>query len=314
MGLLILFAFALAVIVASCTLGLIHHMQRPARHTFAVALAREQPTDPGAMGFVSEDHIFEFDDGTASPGWIIRGEKSDGPTVIITHGLADSRFGSLLRVPLVVPWASRVVVYDMRGHGESTAKKTTLTALEPDDLQRVMNEVDDGSPIVLMGHSMGAGVSIVVASREFEEAKDKPRVLGVIAEGGYRWPMETITNYLKHHGWPAFPAVMLAGWHFSFWLGITKHGFDRVRFAAKLSCPLLIINGEADAVSPLASAKEVAAAAPHGRMVAVSRAGHGDLPTTYKAHYSQALRDFVRDMQEHVNATRVAGRLGVNAS
>ncbi len=297
MGLLTLFLFAFALIVAGGTLALIHLMERPARHSYAAALARHEPTDPREMGYIGEERMFTFDDGATSPGWIVKGEREDGPTIIISHGLADSRFGALKRLPMVLPLASRVVLYDLRGHGDSTAKKTTLTAKEPDDLERIMNEIDDGSPFVLMGHSMGAGVSMIVAARESKREDGGPsRVTAVICEGGYRWPMETIIGYLRMHRWPAQPFVWLAAMHLGFWLGITNHSFDRVRIARQIDCPLLMINGDADLVSPLTSAREVVEAAPQGKFVIIANGGHGDLPVRFQSEFGRAIRSFLETL------------------
>ena len=297
MGLLILFIVALLVIIAVGTSSLIYHMQQPKRMTYGVMLAHRLPADPKELGYESEELSFRFEDGTQSPGWIVKGEKENGPTIVFSHGLADSRYGSLIRLHALVPFASRVVLYDMRGHGDSTAKKTTLTAKEPDDLMHVVNEVDNGSRFVLMGHSMGAGVSMMVAAHEQERSDGHaPRVAGVICEGGYRWPMETIAGYLRERGWPVYPFLWLTGWHLSFWLGITHRGFDRVGYAQRLVCPLLMINGDADAISPLASAKEVVAAARQGTMVVIAGGTHGNLPTTFADQYASAIRSFMETL------------------
>lgn len=297
MGLLILFIVALIVIVAAGTFSLIYLMQQPKRLTYGVVLAHRQPTEPAELGFEAEERTFRFADGTQSPAWIVKGQRAGGPTIIVSHGLADSRYGSLIRLHALVPMASRVVLYDLRGHGDSTAKKTTLTAKEPDDLMHVMNEVDDGSPVVLMGHSMGAGVSMIVAAHEQERTDGLPsRVAGVICEGGYRWPMETIAGYLRERGWPVYPFLWFTGWHLSFWLGITHRSFDRVGYAQRLACPLLMINGDADTISPLESAKEVAAAATHGTMVVIPGGTHGNLPTVFANQYALAIRSFLEKL------------------
>ncbi len=407
MGLLILFAFAAAWIVAIGTLALIHHMRHPFRKTFAVAMARGKPTDPRELGLAAREVTFRFDDGETSPGWIIEGKKSEsaaftgdasrspGPTIVLTHGLNDSRFGALKRVPSLVPFASRVVIYDLRGHGDSTAKVTTLTAKEPDDLIAVMNQVDDGTPFVLVGHSMGAGIAIVAAAKEEKEAGDRgqgtgdrgqgtgdrgqgtgdrgrgtgdrrqgtgdreqgtedrgretrdrtgrselrpqqprlriqnpelsdpqpptpnpqpptpnpqpptpnpqplspSRVIGVIAEAGYRYGMEPVAGYLWRKRIPPWPFTWLAGRHFAFWLDLSKRKFDRTRHAALLSCPLWLLHGMKDDLCPLGSAQLVAAAAPRGRLVAFEGCDHGCLALQDEARYTQTLREFFAEIE-----------------
>ena len=79
--------------------------------------------------------------------------------MLITHGWGAGRFNALARVPLVAKHARRLVVYDMRGHGESTAKTCTLGVKEPWDVLSILDQVAiPGVDVVLWGVSMGAGL------------------------------------------------------------------------------------------------------------------------------------------------------------
>ena len=83
MGLFVLFVFAGSIVVAIGTCVLIYHMRHPYRKTFAVALARSQPTDPADLDLDAEERTFKFDDGAQSPGWIIKGNTR------LCHGAND---------------------------------------------------------------------------------------------------------------------------------------------------------------------------------------------------------------------------------
>lgn len=307
MGLLILFTFAAAIIVVIGTLALIYRMQRPVRKTYAVAVARGLATEPAELGLDAEPRTFRFDDGTESPGWVIRGQRESGPTVIVTHGWGDSRYGALTRAPLLAPFASRIVVYDMRGHGDSTARVTRLTAAESDDLIAVMDQTDEGGRFVLHGYSMGAGISLVAAVKDDEQraaerrdddpadgasARSSSRVAGVILEAGYRWPMEPIAGYLWCRRVPPYPFVWLAGWHLAFWLGIRNAAFDRVGWAKRVRCPLLLMHGEADVICRVADSRAIAAAADRARFVPFPAASHASLAVADETRYREALATF----------------------
>lgn len=110
-------------------------------------------------------------------GWVDGGagrlRVSDGgtgaPTIVFVHGLGgdhsvwDAQAAHLRR-------RHRVVAYDQRGHGESTAAGAdgyTFDALA-DDLEAVHRALDLG-PVVLVGHSMGGGVISTYAGRHPDE-------------------------------------------------------------------------------------------------------------------------------------------------
>ena len=314
MGLIILFLTAAAIIVAIATLALIHCLRNPPRLTYAAALARRLPTEPSEIGLEGEECSFVLDDNTRAPGWVIRGQKPDGPTVIISHAWSDSRYGSLTRAPLLAPHVSRIIIYDLRGHGDHTYPHSTLTALEPDDLITIARQVDDGSPIVLMGVSMGAGIAIVGGAKLWEkesgvrsQGSEPPglgssepslHVAGVIVEGVYREMMEPVAGLVRRKGWPAQPMAFLADAHLRFWLGIGHgkhrrvHGHDRAMHAAKLTCPLLILHGENDNISSPASAKSIAEAARKGTLVMFPGQGHNNLAKADPDRYAAALAAF----------------------
>lgn len=90
----------------------------------------------------------------------------DGPTVVLSHGWTCS---TLFWAPVVRALAAdhRVIAYDQRGHGRSSAPATRRgygTGFLADDLEAVLvATVPDGQRAVLAGHSMG-GMTIMAAS------------------------------------------------------------------------------------------------------------------------------------------------------
>ncbi|MEX2215410.1 MAG: alpha/beta hydrolase [Phycisphaeraceae bacterium] len=301
MGLLILFFAAVSIIIAIATMTLVYSLRHPPRLTYGVALAHHLPTEPSELGLQGEECSFVLEDNSRAPGWVIRGQKADGPTVIISHGWSDSRYGSLTRAPLLAPHASRIIVYDLRGHGDHTSPRCTLTALEPEDLLTIMRQVDDGSPFVLMGQSMGAGVAIVAGAKgEAGLGSSGPslRISGVIVEAAYREMMEPVAGLLRNNHWPAQPTVWLADQHLRFWLGVEHghhrrvNGHDRAMHAAKLTCPLLVLHGEDDRCSLASSAKAIAEAAPRGTLVMFPGQGHNNLAIADPERYAAALAEF----------------------
>ncbi|MFG1809107.1 alpha/beta fold hydrolase [Streptomyces sp. NPDC049040] len=92
--------------------------------------------------------------------------RTEGPTVVLAHGWTCS---VLFWAPVIRLLSSdfRVIAYDQRGHGRSSAPLTRKgygTGVLADDLEAVLEAVlPDGERAVLAGHSMG-GMTIMAAS------------------------------------------------------------------------------------------------------------------------------------------------------
>ena len=123
-GLLVFLASCLALAGAGVVLLTMRMLTRPTRRTYASALARGRAGDPSEL----EGHpqgrwewrAWTFASrGLEFPAWEIQGLDEAGPTVVLTHGWGDSRIGGLGRVPWLARVASRVVLWDMAGHGEA---------------------------------------------------------------------------------------------------------------------------------------------------------------------------------------------------
>jgi uncharacterized protein len=296
-GLLILFAAAAVLVIILGTLGLIYRMEHPDRLTLGVAIGRRMATEPSELGMTGRELTFRFPDDSTSPGWVIDGNEPAGPMVILVHGWSNSRLGALAKARRIWPHAGKVVVFDLRGHGESTARICEFGAAERDDIAAVMEQADalDDSgkgprPVVLFGSSLGAGLAIAAATQGPEHLRD--RIVGVVAEGPYRRPMEPIAGHLRAMGWPSQPFCFLTGVYLALRFGPRIGRFDRAELAAQLRRPLLVLHGCEDRICPIDSARQIAAAAPQGELVEFEAGGHGGLAALDETRYADALAAF----------------------
>lgn len=291
MGLVVLLAIGLALLwgwLVAYTAWMLTH---PPRRTYGSAVARGRPGDPSELPTPRPFSSWTFRSrGMDLPVWEIAGDRPDGPAVILTHGWADSRIGALARVAAIAPAASRIIAWDLPGHGEAPGI-CRLGGAEAEDLLALIERVDGPAGVALYGWSLGAGASIAAAGRA--------AVLGVIAEAPYRLPATPARNVLRARGmpWrttlrPALWAVRLAGAP-----GLRDAAFDRAALAAKVSCPLLVLHGEMDAVCPLDDGRAIAGAAPYGRLVVIPGGGHNDLWTDdrFAPRSAEAVRAFLAE-------------------
>lgn len=247
-------------------------LTHPPRRTYAAAVARGKPGDPSELPSPRPFEAWTFRSrGLDLPVWDIKGEDPDGPTVLMTHGWADSRIGSLARIPALAALASRIVAWDLPGHGEAPGLSLVGIA-ESIDLLALINHIRAQRPLVLYGWSMGAGISLAVA------AAAKPAA--VIAESPYRLAPTPAASVLAARGLPyrttlgpALAIIRLLAWM----RGVPASPFDRARDAAAAGCPVLVLHGELDVVCPIEDGRAIAGAANPGRLVAIGNGHHNDL-------------------------------------
>ena len=287
MGFFLLLLVAALLVTALAVAALLYGLGHPRRKTYAAALGRGDPTEPEAVGATGRSVTFTLADGSTAPAWSLDGHAPDGPVVLVLHGFADSRYGALTWAPLLLPHASRVVIYDQRGHGESSAPRSTLGAHEAADAAAVIDQLEETSdaPVVLFGYSMGAVIALAAAT-------ERPgRVAGVIADGVYRHWATPVHSVLRQKRYPATALVALA--RAALWCAAPAYrDFDRIHHARQLRCPLLALHGTADACCPLNDAQAIVDAAPHGELVTFPDGEHLDLAAREPQRYRDALAKF----------------------
>ena len=289
-GLLTLLLTGLALLWLLGVAFVVWMLTHPPRRTYATAVARGVPGDPSEMA--SGSRAFEAwafrGRGLEFPVWDVPGDKAGGPVVIMTSGWADSRVGGLVRLGCVLPSASRVILWDMPGHGEAPGI-CRLGVSEVDDLLALIEHLKVKRP-VLFGWSLGAGVSIAAAARLGDS------IGGVIAETPYRMARTPARNVMRLRGLPdgiligpAFAVLraMLGN-------GLSDESFDRATLAAKVTVPVLVAHGDADEVCPVEDGRAIAAAC-EGEMIVVPGGKHNDLWTEPRnaAVISARIADFI---------------------
>ncbi|MBL9001459.1 MAG: alpha/beta fold hydrolase [Phycisphaerae bacterium] len=282
-GLVLLLAAGLVLAWLSMVAWTYHALTHPPRRTYASAVARGRPGTPLELS----DKPLTFTewtvrvDGNGLPVWDIAGENPARPTIILTHGWGDSRIGALSRMAALAPLASRLLAWDMRGHGDAPGR-CALGLREAEDLAALIERAR--GDVVLYGWSLGAGVSIAAAVNAGEGGGGRARIIGVIAEAPYRLGMTVARNVMRAWGYPYRATLPPAQWlvglrELGRAAALNDEAFDRAALSRRLRVPLLVLHGEADPISPPADGRDIASAAPRATLVMVPGGGHHGLWT-----------------------------------
>lgn len=307
-GLVAFVVACLVMLFAGVTIATMRLLTRPPRRTYATALASGRPGDPSELPAPSShpNHIWAWKKWTLHtlgmdlPVWEIEGLHASGPAIILTHGWGDSRIGALARISSLAPIASRLIAWDMPGHGDAPGT-CSLGTNEVDALSNLIERLTAGThaPIILLGWSLGAGVSIAAAAKP--ECDTKSPIVAVIAENPYRLAHTPAANVLRLARLPHSLALKIAIWlldrlgHAS---GLTHPDFDRRELSRRLNAPLLVIHGDADNVCPIADGREIAAAASQGSICVIPGGGHHGLWTSSASQplVFEAVRAFLQTL------------------
>lgn len=286
LGLIILLATALLLVMLALTIMLVYEATHPPRRTAGYAVARNLPIDPSELDLSYEQWTLDLPDGAQLPVWEITGSAETQPhlTAVFVHGWGHSRIDWLLPIKPWLAWCHRVVLYDRRGHGESSHGTSPLGNSEDRDLLTLLEHLreHDAQRFILVGHSMGAVIALAAAA---QQSNLKDAIAGVVAYGPYLCFYNALRARLRAMRYPARPMIDLM----LTWLNLRRRSPLQIdKSLTNVHCPVLIIRGSEDALATAADAQYLAQLAPHARFHQVQGGGHWDpLLLSHPAHLEQ---------------------------
>jgi alpha-beta hydrolase superfamily lysophospholipase len=152
-----------------------------------------------------------------------------------------------------------VLLFDLRGHGQSDSTRITLGRRERADLRAVLTWAAEAGftrdRIGWLGYSMGASTLLL-------EAAQNPEIQVVVMDSPYgNLPELLKTQLSKHSHLPSWfnPGILAAArWFF----GVRTDDLVPIRAARSWgNRPLLLIHGESDTIVPVRQAYQIAQAA-----------------------------------------------------
>ncbi len=280
---LVLFPPILAAVVGWLASPALVH---PNRRELTPELVREADASFAATGATREDFDVRAPDGVLLRGWKVRSKNPNGNWVLLFHGQADNRVGTVGQSEFLLRAGYSVVMMDARAHGASEGSIATYGWLERNDTRAIIDALlvqqlppgisvqmhppfgsREGSGnfpapphIFALGESMGAGIVLQSAAAD-------PRIEAVVAESPFASLREATYDYagLQKYPWLGKTLFVPGAW------SLLYRGEIIARFpAAEVSpqhavaaraFPVLLICDENDVVLPCRHAEMIYAAA-----------------------------------------------------
>lgn len=243
---------------------------------------------PAQLGHAYEDVSFRDHSGLTLRGWWIPGSRHE--TVVMVHGWTSSRREPMGRAGYLLDAGYNVLVFDLRGHGQSDGDYTTLGLTEPDDVSTAVAfaRSRDPGPIALLGYSMGGALAVEAGARDAS-------VSAVIEDSGYG-SLENVyrAGFQRVTGLPAMPFGLPLVAIGQVDLRMQLSGVRPVLDAARLNKPLLAIVGTADRVVPPSEGLDLFHAAPGPKqLLVIPGAGHVDGYHVDRTEYERTVLGFL---------------------
>lgn len=210
-------------LVAVFVLGLSGYGGVSYRVADGVTKLERKALEPAAavVASVSEDVSFRATDGLLLKGWwfpapdVPARSVAEPKAVVFVHGRAQNRIASSFRPDLIAPlflargWS--VLLFDLRGHGESEGERYSLGQYEPRDIVAAVDfaAAKSGAPryrVALVGESLGAGSAIMTVQLD-------PTIGPVVADSAYADGYTVVSEVgTKYTGLPSWftPGIVLA--------------------------------------------------------------------------------------------------------
>jgi pimeloyl-ACP methyl ester carboxylesterase len=196
-------------------------------------------------------------DGVTLRGWYLP-TKDRRQLIVLVHGLWSSWLEMAGLGRDLHRKGFDVLLFDLRGHGQSDPSRVYLGRRERYDIRAVMTWAEcagfEEERIGWLGYSMGASTLLMEAARN-------PRIRAAVMDSPYGDLPKLLNSQLtKHSGLPRWfnPGILLAA---RYCYGVRTDDLVPIRFAKSWGeRPLLLIHGECDSIVPVAQAQQLAQA------------------------------------------------------
>ena len=235
---------------------------------------------PGDAGLDYRDVTLTTADGLHLAAWYVPASAlgaSGAPTVLLAHGLQDSKWTLLRLIPWLHDAGYNVMAFDFRGHGQSDKRPTTVGREEVLDVQAALDWLDAegaGDRVAALGQSLGAAALVNTAA--VDDRLDALVLDSLFAE----WKN---VDYARKYRLP--PQWLVPG---------VPNPVDVIR---RVHVPVFIVHGTADNLVHVDHAQRLYDAANEPKSLWINDSGHAWSAWTYPELYQHKVLEFLETEQ-----------------
>ncbi len=248
---------------------------------------------PATLGLDWEPFSCQTNDGYRLRGWVVAPPRPRA-TVLLFHGIRNTRTQMLSRLAFLVPAGYRCVAIDHRAHGESEGRRSSFGYHERHDVRAVLEQARQrwgDQPLATLGLSMGAAALCYAVGDVRDNAG------AVILESLYHDVVTAFRNRLTAGHYPSYFQRLTGGVirQCERRVGVLARQLAPANFIAGLApVPLLILTGSEDQHSTPDEAERLFARRNGpGELLLVPGAGHNDVCETGGELYQRQVLDFL---------------------
>jgi fermentation-respiration switch protein FrsA (DUF1100 family) len=222
-------------------------------------------------------------------GELVRGRRGAG-AVILLHGVGASRLDMAGRARFLAEAGYSVLLVDFRGHGESSAARSTWGALESGDVRAAVAFLRAAAPserIGVIGISMGGAAALLGPAPLPVEA--------LVLESVYPTVADAVRGRLRAWLGPIGEALAprVVGWLLPR-EGVTAEDLRPIDRMHEQTAPVFVLAGTADRYTTVREARELFARAREPKALwEVVGAAHVDLHAFARAEYERRVGAFL---------------------
>lgn len=217
--------------------------------------------DPGAAGLPFRTVSFPTAHGRMLRGWFIPASKDAAPAVALLHGWGGNAETML---PLAGPLhraGHAVLLFDARCHGMSDGDGFASLPRFAEDLEHALDWLRgqpgiDPNRLAAIGHSVGAGAALLVASRS-------PRLAAVVSIAAFAHPAAMMRRWLAWRRIPYRPVGWAILEYVQHVIGARFERIAPVNTIRRIHCPVLLAHGTEDVTVPVDEARQIFANRAH---------------------------------------------------
>ena len=237
--------------VLLCAALLVFVINRLIRASLAAPRVRENGVPDGLPW---REVVIPTEGGKTLFGWFIPAGEG-APALAIVHGWGGN---AQMMLPLAQPLNAAgyaQLFFDARSHGRSDGDSFASLPRFAEDLEHAVGWLQrqpdvDACRIGVVGHSVGAGAALLLASR-------RPDLAGVVSLSAFAHPATVMRRWLALKGIPYWPLGAYVLYYIQRVIGYRFEAIAPIHTIGLTSCPVLLAHGTADETVPVSEAQEI---------------------------------------------------------